>query len=589
MTPLALKLFPFLTWRNRVTRATLRVDLIAGFVGALVVLPQAVAFATLAGMPPEYGLYCAMLPVVVAALWGSSWHQMSGPTNTISLAIFAMMAPLASPGSPTYIKLVLTLALLVGLMQLAMGLARLGTLVNFISHTVVVGFTAGAGLLIMAAQIRNFFGVPIPAGSGFFATLREAATHAGAADPWILATAAVTLAAALVARRVLPRIPYMIVAMIVGSLFAYGLAASDQASIPTIGTLPREFPPLSLPSFDPAVWRSLAPAALALTALALAQAVSVARAVAVRSGQRIDGSQEFIGQGLSNIVGAFASGYPSSGSFNRVWLNFEAGAATPLAAVFSAAFLLAVVLAVAPLGAHLPLAVMAALLIVVAWGLIDVAEMRRIVRTGRGETLVLAVTFLSTLFLQLEFAIFLGVLTSLFFYLNRTTHPHLTPVAPDSASMQRRFTNIVATADAECPQLALFRVDGSLFFGAVEHIRDELHEARSVSPDRRHLLLIGSGINFIDVAGAELLVNEAKVSVDAGGAFYLCKLKPVVHEFLERGGFLELIGRESVFDTKDEAIRSIYARLDAERCLACTARIFNECQSVLPDGSKRLA
>jgi len=201
MSPLALKLFPFLSWRGRVTRATVRDDLVAGLVGGLVVLPQAVAFATLAGMPPEFGLYCAMLPVAVAALWGSSWHQMSGPTNTISLAIFATIAPLAVPGSPMYVKLVLTLALLIGLMQLAMGLARLGALVNFISHTVVVGFTAGAGLLIMAAQIRNFFGIPIPPGSGFFATLRETATHAGSADPWVVATSAATLAVALAARR----------------------------------------------------------------------------------------------------------------------------------------------------------------------------------------------------------------------------------------------------------------------------------------------------------------------------------------------------------------------------------------------------
>ncbi|MEO8303986.1 MAG: SulP family inorganic anion transporter [Betaproteobacteria bacterium] len=589
MTPLALKLLPFLSWRERITRDTMRADVVAGLVGALVVLPQAVAYATLAGMPPEYGLYCAMLPVVVAALWGSSWHQVSGPTNTISLAIFAMMAPLASPGSPTYVNLVLTLALMIGLMQLAMGLARLGTLVNFISHTVVVGFTAGAGLLIMAAQIQNFFGIPIPAGSDFIATLQEAVTHAAGADPWIVATSAVTLAAALAARRLLPRIPYMIVAMIAGSVFAYGLAVFGQASVPTIGTLPREFPPLSLPSFDPAVWRSLAPAALALTTLALAQAVSVARTVAARSGQRIDGNQEFIGQGLSNIVGAFASGYPSSGSFNRVWVNFEAGAKTPLAAVFSAAFLLAIVLAVAPLGAHLPLAVMAALLVIVAWGLIDVAAVRRIVRAGRGETLVLVVTFMSTLLLQLEFAILLGVLTSLFVYLNRTTHPQLTPVAPDGPSTRRHFVPVGESRAPECPQLAMLRVDGSLYFGAVEHVRDVLHDARLSGPRRRHLLLIGSGINFIDVAGAELLVHEAMTEREAGGALYLCTIKPGVLDVLMRGGYLDRIGRDCYFESKAEAIHAIYARLDADRCRTCTARIFTECQSVLPDGSERVA
>ncbi len=565
----------------------MRADLLAGLVGALVVLPQAVAFATLAGMPPEYGLYSAMLPVAVAALWGSSWHQMSGPTNTLSLAVFATMAPLATPGSPDYVKLVLTLALLMGLMQLAMGLARLGTLVNFISHTVIVSFTAGAGLLIMAAQLPNFFGIPIPAGTGFFSSLREAATHGGAADPWIVATALVTLVTAIAARRFIPRIPYMIVAMIVGSLFAYGLAVTGKAVVPTIGTLPRGLPPISSPSFDPAVWRSLAPAALALTVLALAQAVSVARAVGVRTGQRIDGNQEFIGQGLSNITAAFASGYPSSGSFNRIWLNYEAGAKTPLAAVFSAIFLLVTVVAVAPLGAHLPLAVMAALLFSVAWGLIDIAEMRRIVRTSPGEALVLAVTFLSTLMLQIDFAIFVGVLTSLFVYLNRTTHPQLTRVAPGPATAQRRFAPVMATHALECPQLAMLRVDGSLFFGAIEHVHDELHELRVREPQRPHVLLIASGINFIDVAGGELLAREAKFAREAGGALYLCNLKPAVLDVLARGGLLDLIGRDCVFETKDEAIRAIYSRLDSERCRICTARIFAECQSVLPNGTPR--
>ncbi len=468
-----------------------------------------------------------------------------------------------------------------------MGLARLGTLVNFISHTVIVGFTAGAGLLIIAAQIRNFFGIPIPAGAHFFESLRAAVTHAGSADPWIIATSVATLAAAVAARRLLPRVPYMIVAMIAGSVFAYGLAVLGKATVPTIGTLPSGFPPLSLPSFDPADWRRVAPAALALTVLALAQAVSVARAVALRTGQRIDGNQEFIGQGLSNIVGAFASGYPSSGSFNRVWLNFEAGAKTPLAAASSAAFLLAIVLAVAPLGAHLPLAVMAAMLVVVALGLIDVAEVRRIVRTSPSEALVLVVTFLSTLALQLEFAIFLGVLTSLFVYLNRTTHPQLTPVAPSRTSAQRRFAHTSETGAPECPQLAMLRVDGSLFFGAVDHVHDELHELRESSPQRRHLLLIGSGINFIDVAGAELLLHESRLVREAGGALYLCNLKPAVRDLLARGGLLDLIGRDCVFDTKDEAIRTIYARLDSAICRTCTARIFNECQSVLPDGSRR--
>lgn len=592
MPPLALKLFPFLGWRDRVNRDTLRADLVAGLIGALVVLPQGVAFATLAGMPPQYGLYCAMLPAVAAALWGSSWHQISGPTNAISLVVFATMAPLAMPGTAPYVELVLTLALLVGILQFAMGVARLGALVNFISHTVVIAFTAGAGLLIIAAQFKNFFGVPIPAGASFFETLKLFVQRIAHVDPWITAAGSATLVVALLSKRLIPRIPYMIVGMIAGSLFGYALVATGMATIPVVGALPSGIPSFSMPSFDPETWRRLFPTALALTVLGLTEAVSIARAVAVKSGQRIDGNQEFIGQGLSNIVGAFSSAYPSSGSFNRSGINYEAGAKTPLAAVFSAGLLIIVLLAVAPLAAYLPLAVMAALLFIVAWGLIDFAEIRKIVRTGHGEALVLAVTFVSTLALQLEFAIFVGVLVSLLVYLDQTTHPQLRPVVPDRASPQRRFIAIAEAGEprpAECPQLALLRVDGSLFFGAAEHVRDELHEARESTPERRHVLLIGSGINFVDVAGGELLVHEAKLTRDAGGVLYLCNLKPAVRDVLERGGFLDHFGRDCVFGTKNEAIRAIYARLDPARCRACDARIFGECASALPDGSPRTA
>jgi SulP family sulfate permease len=182
------------------------------------------------------------------------------------------------------------------------------------------------------------------------------------------------------------------------------------------------------------------------------------------------------------------------------------------------------------------------------------------------------------------------VLASLLVYLNRTTHPQLTPVAPDRISPLRRFVpmaDAAAAGPASCPQLALLRVDGSLFFGAVEHVRDELHDARTGAPWRLNILLLGSGINFIDVAGAELLVQQARITREAGGTLYLCNLKPAVREILERGGFLDLIGRDRVFATKDEAIGAIYARLDAAICRGCTARIFNECKTALPDGSLR--
>jgi SulP family sulfate permease len=585
MSPLALKVLPFLAWRHRVNRDTLRRDLLAGLVAAVMVLPQGVAFATLAGMPPEYGLYGAMLPAIVGALWGSSWHLVSGPTNATSLMVFATVGALAVPFTPTYVSLVLTLNLMVGVMKLGLGIARLGSLVNFISSAVVIGFTAGAGLLIIGAQLRNFFGIAVPQQASFILGVRDFVTHLDETNPAVVAVGLFTLAAALAGKRWWPRVPYMLTGIVLGAVLAVLLALLNIAHVPTIGALPSAVPPLSAPDMSLQTWQTLAPIALALMVIGLSEAISSARAVALKSGQRIDGNQEFIGQGLANIVGSFTSSYPTSGSFNRTGANYEAGARTPLACVFSAVLLLVILLLIRPLAGYLPVASMAAVLFIVAWGLIDIGAMRRVWRTSRADALTLAVTFVATLTIRLEVAILVGVLVSLLIYLNWATHPHVVRVAPDPAA-QRRFRAVHAGSPL-CPQLDILRIDGALFFGSVEHIRDEIETARASRPATRHLLLIGTGINLLDTAGAELLGYLARSFRDGGVTLYLCKLRPSVHRLLERSGVLDDIGRDRVFVTKDQAIAAIYTRLDAAKCAACTARIFTECHLTLPDGSVR--
>ena len=323
------RLFPFLRWWPMVNRATLRADAVAGLTGGLVLVPQGVAFATIAGMPPQYGLYAAMLPAIAAALWGSSWHLVSGPTTAISIVVFATMSPLATAGSPEYVRLVLTLTLLVGVFQLGLGMLRLGALVNFVSHTVVVGFTAGAAVLIAASQVKNFFGIALPRGASVFQVLAGLAQQAGQINLFVVAVALATMLASLAARRWWPRMPHMIAAMVAGSLAAALLDqifGNTRTAITSIGALVIGLPPLSRPDFSADTIEKLVPIAVAVSLLALTEAVSISRAVALKSGQRIDGNQEFIGQGLSNLAGAFFSGYASSGSFNRSGLNYEAGA-----------------------------------------------------------------------------------------------------------------------------------------------------------------------------------------------------------------------------------------------------------------------
>ena len=580
------RLLPFLGWRHHVDRPTLRADVVAGLIGAVMVLPQGVAYATLAGMPPEYGLYGAMLPAIVGALWGSSWHLVSGPTNATSLMVFATVGALAMPFTPTYIGLVLTLNLMVGLIKLGLGVARLGALVNFVSTAVVIGFTAGAGCLIIGAQLHSFFGIAIPQHPNFFHSLTAFVTHLPDTDLATLSVGVVTLIAAIAGARWLKRIPYMLTAIVVGAVYAWILERAGIAHVPTIGALPSAIPPLSMPEFTFRTWETLAPLALGLTVIGLSEAISSARAVALRSGQRIDGNQEFIGQGLANIVGAFTSSYPTSGSFNRTGANFEAGARTPLAGVFSAFWLLAILLVVAPLATRLPVASMAAVLFVVGRGLIDVAAARHVWKTSRGDALSLAITFVATLTIRLEVAILVGVLVSLLVYLNRTTHPELTRVLPDPESPTRRFTRVTAHTPL-CPQLDILRIDGSLFFGAVEHLRDEFEAMRRARRGVSHALIVCSGVNFIDAAGADLLVHEARAMRDAGVTLHLCSLKRPVRAVLERGGQLAEFGHANVHGTKADALRTIYAKLDPATCEACQVRAFLECRDALPDGRPR--
>jgi SulP family sulfate permease len=582
------RVLPFLRWWPRVNRATLRADLVAGLTGAVIVLPQGVAFATLAGLPPEYGLYAAMVPAVVAALFGSSWHLVSGPTNAISIVVFATLSPLADPGSPNYVSLVLTLTFLTGLFQLAMGLARTGTLVNFISHTVVVGFTAGAALLIVASQVKNFFGIMVPRGAHFHEVLMHFGRQVDDINPYVLGVSLVTLLCGIALRRWLPKFPYMIGAMVAGSLAALGLNAwfgEHATHITTLGALPASLPPLSLPDFSAGALRQAAPIAFAVCILALTEAVSIARSIAVKSEQRVDGNQEFIGQGLSNLAGAFFSGYASSGSFNRSGLNYESGARTPLAAAFSAPFLVAILFAVAPLAAYLPIAAMAAILFLVAWGLIDFHHIGQILKTSRSETAVLAVTFAATLLLDLEFAIYGGVIVSLMLYLNRTSRPLVLDVKPDLSHGAYHFS--AETGLPDCPQLKMLRVNGSLFFGAVPHVQQRFQEVDEVCPTQKHLLVVATGVNFVDLAAAEMLTQEARRRRNLGGGLYLYRAKTVIREFLSRGGHLAEIGEENFFPVRSRPTEKLFERLDAEICRHCQARIFRECHERLPDGTPR--
>jgi len=585
--PLA-KLFPFLRWWPLVTRRTARDDLLAGFSGALIVLPQGVAFATIAGLPPQYGLYAAMVPAVIGALFGSSWHLVSGPTTAISIAVFAALSHAAEPGSAQYISLVLTLTFLVGVFQLALGLARMGALVNFISHTVVIGFTAGAAILIAASQVRNFFGIQIPRGTPFYEIIHQLFVQAGDINPWVLSVSLVTLAVGIFTKRYVKKIPYMIAAMIVGSIVAEVLnfmLGQDTTGIKTVGALPAHLPPLSMPDFSLDTLRHTIGPALVITMLALTEAVSIARAIAVRSEQRIDGNQEFIGQGLSNIIGSFFSAYASSGSFNRSGVNYEAGARTPLASVFASVFLVLVLLVVAPLAAFLPNAAMAGILFLVAWGLIDFHHITHIWHTSKTETVILLTTLIGTLF-NLEAGIFLGVFLSLVLFLYKSSKPEIVPVVP--APEEGAYHFVRAKGRAECPQLRIVRINGPVYFGAASYVQQVLQQIDEDNPQQKSVLIAAASLNAIDIAGAEVLAQEARRRRRMGGGLYFYRLNKASQDFLKQGHYDHDIGEGAFFPVMTNVTGALYWTLDPNICRGCKTRIFKECVAgLLPDGFRR--
>jgi SulP family sulfate permease len=447
---------------------------------------------------------------------------------------------------------------------------------------VVVGFTTGAAILIASKQLKNFFGVPIPRGGNLFETLHHFSHQLPNTNGYVLAIAALTLVSGMVVKKRYPKVPFLIVALLAGSFLGVALNllfGSDVTAIKTVGALPQTLPPLSAPDFSLDTIQKLAPAALAMTLFALTEAVSIGRAIGIRSGQLVDGNQEFIGQGLSNIAGSFFSAYVATGSFNRTSLNYQAGAKTPVSAMTAGFLEIFIVLAIAPLVAYLPTAAMAGILFIVAWGLIDIPAIKHIFSSTHSERGIFLVTFLSCLFLDLEFAIMAGILLSLVLYLMRVSKPRILARIPDPNLPNRKFSTGGSHLQ-ECPQLHIMRIDGSLFFGSVAYVREKFVRLEQQHPEQKHLAIVAQGIGFVDIAGADVLANEAERRRADGGGLYLINVKSGLWESREECGALDKINPNHIFQSKSAALHGIFQKFDKSKCRECTARIFTECATV---------
>jgi len=562
---------------RRYRREHIAADLIAGSTVGIVLLPQAIAFALLAGLPVEVGLFSAMVAPIAAALWGSSSHLSSGPTNTASILTLSLLAGIAMPGSPDYLAIAGLVALLSGLIRVLLGVFRLGVLVNFVSDSVAVGFTAGAGLLIAANQFDALLGVARPGDQSLVGIVAGIIPQLGAAHLPTLLTGLAAIAVIMTLQRIVPRAPVVLAGI---SLVAIGAALGgfEARGGAVLGAIPATFPPpLAWPAISLERVGALANGVLAIAVIGLVEAASIARSIASHSGQRIDSNQEFVGQGMANIVSGLCSGMPVSASFNRSALLFRAGGQTALANVIAALVVIFAVVVIGPLIAHLPRAALAGALILTAIGMIDARSMRRILRGTRGDAFIMGFTGITTLLLPLQFAVLFGVLMSLGHYIMRTSTPQVHVVLPDDQYLRWRHR----PDRPECPQVVAVEILGDLYFGAVHHVEETIRQHLQRVPGRALVVLDLQSVQHCDMSGIHMLESLMRHCRAQGGDVYFTHVRDSIRHTMGQSGF-DAAQQPRHFDDLGRAIDHLfYHRIDPAVCIyECEVRAFQECQNL---------
>ncbi len=563
---------------RRYERQQLRPDFQAGLTVAVLMLPQSLAFAQIANLPPQYGLFTAIVASCFGALWGSSSHLQTGPTNTSSLLILSVLLSVGHPGSPEYLAAAGMLAFMAGLFRLLMGLARFGVLVNFISDSVIIGFTTGAEFLIIVHQLRHLLRIDMPENLDFLATLSLFWSRLPQVHPPTLLFGGSLFLLLFLGQRFLSRFPTSIFLVSASAAAAFALNL-QQEGIRLVGPIAYDLPrPVALPVFDFTLWSHLSSGAFALASIGLVEATSIARSLAAKSGEKLDSNQEFVGQGMANMACGFLSGYPCSGSFTRSLLNFSAGAQSPLSNVFASLILLLTLLLFAPLVGYIPMSALAALVILNACRMTNWREIRRIWQLRQNDRIIMMVTLGATFTLPLHVAVLIGILLSLAVYLRQTSTPRVREVLPDE-----KFEAFVPSQERKgCPQISIVEILGDFYFGAASYVEEKVRMLFLGNPSRRYLLLRMQTVEHLDISGIHALESIAQMCRNRHGELFLTRIRQPVLEVMRHTGLIEKLGEHCFLIHDKKAVEHLFYRvIDPAVCIyECPVRIFRECQNL---------
>ncbi|CTQ63093.1 SulP family inorganic anion transporter [Roseibium album] len=578
--------FPILDWGKKYDKSTATSDLVAAVIVTIMLIPQSLAYALLAGLPPEVGLYASILPLVAYAIFGTSRALAVGPVAVVSLMTASAVGELAQQGTPEYLGAAIVLALLSGLMLVAMGLFRLGFLANLLSHPVISGFITASGLLIASSQLKHILGVPAH-GHTLYDILLSIISHLneinwitfgiGAASAIFLFWVRKGLRALLLRSGLQPFLADGLakagpVAAVAVTTIASAVFQLGDRGVRIVGDIPSGLPVPQLPSFDSDLWLALAGPALLISVIGFVESVSVAQTLAAKKRQRIEPDQELIGLGASNIASAISGGYPVTGGFARSVVNFDAGAATPAAGAFTAIGIALATLFLTPLLTYLPQATLAATIIVAVLSLVDFGAIKRTFAYSKSDFTAMAATILITLFFGVEPGVVAGVTLSIALHLYRSSRPHMAivGVVPGSEHFRNVDRHKVVTGD----RVLALRVDESLFFANSRYMEDRIYALVADRPDIEHVVLMCPAVNEIDASALESLEEINHRLKDSGVSFHLSEVKGPVMDRLKRTDFLENLTGEVFLSQYDAlcALDPLTAHIAESRLPKKTAR-----------------